>query len=300
MINYILNNKFDLIKFFKKHRWENKSPHCIHCNCRFVYKHGYTKDGYQRYRCKSCKKTFSDKTNTLLHYSRIPLDTLLTCFLLFFYIHTSFNKLCSVCNVSLNSFRRILCKIEIENPKLNEEIELDEMYFKCGFKGRYYSSKIISLGRKPRKRGLKRHKRGRGTYEEDLVPILSIVKRKGDFLLIPISTASEDDIKREVLKYCDISSTFYTDEWRSYRFLENRKYVVHSNREYTDGLTHVNTAEGNHSLFRIFMSVHMGINKNNLSKYITWYRIMRKAGQHRKMEDLICFFISLLVQKRIK
>ena len=219
---------------------------------------------------------------------------------MFFYIHTSFNKLCSICDISVNSFKKLIENIKIKTPILNGEIELDEMYFKCGLKGKYYSEMISSLGREPRSRGLKRHKRGRGTYKDDLVPILSIVRRRGDFLLIPIMTASEKDIKREVLKYCDMTSLFYTDEWPSYNFLCNRKYVIHSNKQYSNGVTHINNAEGNHNLFRIFMSVHMGINKINLSNYITWFRIMRKAMQMRTKDELINYFISLLVQKRKK
>ena len=265
-----------------------------------VYKHGYTRDGFQRYRCKRCCKTFSDKTNTLLHYSRISLSLILICFLLFFYIHTSFSKVCFVCDVSYTSFRSIIDKIELTEPLFNGEIELDEMYFRCGLKGSSYSEEIKETGREPRKRGLKRHKRGRSTYKEDLIPILSIVNREGSFLLIPISTASENDIKKEVEKYCDIYfSQFYTDEWRSYNFLENREYVTHSNHEYCRDGVHVNTAEGNHNLFRIFMSVHMGVNKKKIEAYIKYFKIMRKAMQIKNDEELVKYYISLLVQKRI-
>lgn len=297
MINYSLTNKLELIKFFKKYRWED-GIHCPHCNCFLVWRYGYTKDGFQRYRCKKCNKTFSDKTNTLMHYSRIPIEKVIVCFLLFFYIHTSSSKLCFVCDVSNNSFKRIINNIMLEKVILNGDIELDEMYLRSGLKGKHYSKEIKDLGRKPRRRGLKRHKRGRGIYDEDMCPLLSIVKRKGLFYLIPIKTASEKDIKKEVLKYCDMNSTFYTDEWKSYNFLMNRKMVIHSKKQYSIGNIHINTAEGLHNLFRIFMSVHMGVNKKNLEKYIKWFVIMKKSMQKKDEYELIEYFVSLLVQER--
>jgi transposase-like protein len=217
---------------------------------------------------------------------------------MFFFIHTSFSKLSNVCDVGYGSFRRIIDSIKLDSSFFVVEIELDEMYYKSGLKVRYYSSEIESLGRNPRRRGLKRRKRGRGTYDEDLCPLLSIVNRCGDFLLIPINTASEADIKNEVYKYCDMNSTFYTDEWRSYNFIENRKYVIHSNRQYSKDVVHVNNAEGLHSHFRIFMSDHMGVNKKNLRKYIKYFKIMKEAMKKKTDEEVVKYFISLLVQRR--
>jgi transposase-like protein len=215
---------------------------------------------------------------------------------MFFFIHTSFSKLITVCDVGYGSFRRIIDKISLDEERLKGEIELDEMYYRSGLKGRSYSAEIKSLGRPPRRRGLKRHKRWRGTYKDDLCPLLSVVCRKGSFFLIPIPTSRERDIRKEVERHCDMSSSqFYTDEWRSYNFIKNREYVTHSNHEYCRDGVHVNTAEGLHNLFRIFMSVHMGVNKKNLSKYVKYFRIMKEAMQKKNNEEVVKYFISLLV-----
>ncbi|MFW5799316.1 MAG: hypothetical protein ACOCV8_00765 [Spirochaetota bacterium] len=88
------------------------------------------------------------------------------------------------------------------------------------------------------------------------------------------------------------------DEWHSYNFIENRKYVVHSKRQYSNDIVHVNNAEGLHNLFRVFMSVHMGVNKENLSKYIKYFKIMKNAMQKNNEEEVVIYFISLLVQQR--
>jgi len=63
-------------------------------------------------------------------------------------------------------------------PKgIEGEIEIDESYITAGLKGRNNSEKIKELGRKPRKRGLKR--RGRGRYQTDRPPIIALILRGG-------------------------------------------------------------------------------------------------------------------------
>lgn len=45
---------------------------CPHCGSATVVKHG-SKDGKQRYRCKDCKKTFIETTDTFFHRSRLEV-----------------------------------------------------------------------------------------------------------------------------------------------------------------------------------------------------------------------------------
>jgi predicted RNA-binding Zn-ribbon protein involved in translation (DUF1610 family) len=40
---------------------QNTSPHCPHCTSENTKKDGKTKAGTQRYRCKACGKTFTEK-----------------------------------------------------------------------------------------------------------------------------------------------------------------------------------------------------------------------------------------------
>jgi transposase-like protein len=217
---------------------------------------------------------------------------------LFFYIHTSFVRISLVCDIGINTLKSIFDDIALIDVDIGGVIELDEMYIKSGLKGKHYSGEIKKLGREPRKRGLKRRKRGRGTYDEDLCPLLTIIDRESNFILVPIKKASTKEIKPEVINHCDMDSTFYTDEWRSYNFLDNREYVNHSEKEYSRGDVHINTAEGMHNLFRIFMYVHMGVNKRNLHKYIKWFIIMETALQKKDKLEILDFFVSLLVSKR--
>ena len=118
---------------------------------------------------------------------------------MFFYIHTSFVRISLVCDVGINTLKSIFDDIALIDVDIGGVIELDEMYIKSGLKGKHYSEEIKKLGREPRKRGLKRHKRGRGTYDEDLCPLLTIIDRRGNFILVPIKKASTSEIKPDLL-----------------------------------------------------------------------------------------------------
>ena len=67
---------FDLVELFKKVRWSN-GLYCPRCGCGRVWGNGRYVDGknqvWNRYLCRGCGRTFNDKTDTLLHYSRLSL-----------------------------------------------------------------------------------------------------------------------------------------------------------------------------------------------------------------------------------
>ena len=42
---------------------------CPHCNSKYIVKNGKNKDK-QRYKCKSCRKSFIPETNTPIYYSK--------------------------------------------------------------------------------------------------------------------------------------------------------------------------------------------------------------------------------------
>ena len=68
---------------------------------------------------------------------------------------------------------------------------MDEVYVKVGLKGRGNNWRILSLGRKPRCRGLKAE-RGRGSWDKDMPPIMILVERKGVERYIPSIDVERD------------------------------------------------------------------------------------------------------------
>ncbi len=63
---------------------DKTSRKCPYCDSRFVsrhqrhtkYKDGVTKE---RFRCKDCRKTFSDTTNTIFHNAKLPFEKIQMC-----------------------------------------------------------------------------------------------------------------------------------------------------------------------------------------------------------------------------
>jgi transposase-like protein len=54
-------------------RWSN-GVRCVYCGSLYVIRWGWYRHVYRRYRCKSCLRTFNDKSGTDFEYSRIPLN----------------------------------------------------------------------------------------------------------------------------------------------------------------------------------------------------------------------------------
>lgn len=60
------------VQLFQRLRW----PHgvrCLRCRSRRVKRHGTYRDGLNRYRCRRCGATVTDKTGTILEESKLPL-----------------------------------------------------------------------------------------------------------------------------------------------------------------------------------------------------------------------------------
>jgi len=68
---------------------------------------------------------------------------------------------------------------------------MDEVYVEAGLKGRGNNWRILSLGRKPRRRGLKAE-RGIGLWGKDMPPIIILVERKGVERYIPSMDVERD------------------------------------------------------------------------------------------------------------
>ena len=136
---------------------------CPHCNSKYIVKNGKNKDK-QRYKCKSCRKSFILETNTPIYYSKKDISIwiqYLECLL----GQNSLKDCAEKCKISVSTAffwrHRILDAIrEITNKQvLKDIIQCDETYFNESFKGNHKNSKFV-MPRKPHKRGSSCHLRG--------------------------------------------------------------------------------------------------------------------------------------------
>jgi transposase-like protein len=289
----LLTSEAAAVNLLRKVRWQN-GVLCPYCGSEAIKWCRYKKL-YQRYACKNkaCKsKTFNDKSGTIFAYSRLPLRAWFLVLLLWVVVHISQRALAYMFGVSvMSAFRwgkKLRERLVSWNKKqellfkakpLDLEWEVDEVYQVAGLKGANYSEAIQAFCRAPRKRGLK--KRGRGTFYSDKVAILGLICRKGVKVLVMVRRVLSYFVLKVVGMFVREGGKVYTDDFASYRVLDGSymHYVIcHSMGWYADGRVHVNLAEGEFSVFRLFMGVHRGVNKENMAEYLAWYNAHRKVA----------------------
>src|SRR5215510_452618 len=266
------------------------SPRCQSYN---IKKDGLYRS-YQKYFCKRCERGFNDKTNTVFHYSHTPLKIWFLGMYLYFVLWPG----CSIREISLEIvvpyprcyrfIRTVMEKISSSSSytKLDGKVEGDEFYIKAGLKGRSYHDEIVNtVGRKPRKRGLKPW-RGRGTFYKDHPMITCIHQRNGStYFDVPLLQSLLDIVCTRV----QYGSTIFTDEYRAYDQLEEHGFihrtVIHSQKEYAYGIVHVNNCECRSNLYQLWIRKFMGVNKYNLHTYSKTFEFIHnniEAGQESK------------------
>jgi transposase-like protein len=149
-------------RLLREVRWSN-GVRCIYCGSLYVICWGWYRGVYRRYRCKSCLRTFNDKSGTDFEYSRIPLNERL----FIMYLSGCLNVPLLRASIDVGrsygsvyrSFRRIMYSVgryvRCSRRMLSGVVEVDEVYVNAGLKGRGNHGRIILLGRRPRCRGLR-------------------------------------------------------------------------------------------------------------------------------------------------
>lgn len=278
-------------------RWDKGRVECPRCHSYDIKKDGRYRS-YQKYFCKHCERWFNDKTGTIFHYSHTPLKKWFLAIYLYFILWPG----CSTREISLELvvpyprcyrfIRTVMEKLSLfSTTKLDGITECDEFYIKAGLKGRSYHDEIVKTGRKPRKRGLKPW-RGRGTFDKDQPMITCFHQRNGmTYFDVPVKKALIDIVCNNV----EYGSTIFTDEYRAYDSLEEHgfihKSVNHSEKEYTNGIVHVNNCECRSNLYQLWLRKFMGVNKHNLETYSKTFQFIHnnkrtKTRKERFMEIL--------------
>jgi transposase-like protein len=299
-------NEGKCVKIFLKYRWPD-GPHCPFCGSKNIIRYGRYEKYYHRYLCKDCSEknkkltVFNDKTCTIFEGTKLRLTTwFLAGYLM--KLGLSNNQIAEELNIEENTARR-MCNLMRGSMffhnclrKLSGTVEIDEAYQTAGSKGNGINtqqgnkSKGIKkdLGRKPRKRGLK--KKGRGSYRKDKPPVIGMVGRESGTIHLEVTMDVKSDTLKPIIEhYIEEGSTIYTDDYAVYDFLASSGYihesVNHSAGEYARGEVHINTQEGVWSLFRPSIEVGRGINKERLPLYTAGFEFFRNIK--KKGEDVL-------------
>ena len=160
-------------------RWKDRPLQCPRCQSHHIGRWGtyQYRPGCKRYWCHSCKRTFNDLTETLLHQSKRPLSYwILATFLLC--LACSSHRMARELGVHVRTsyrwcwwLRNAALSYEMDR-QLAGTVEADELYHTAGKKGQAKQGGKKPLGHWPRRRRKKREP-GRGHYDKDRPAIIA-------------------------------------------------------------------------------------------------------------------------------
>jgi transposase-like protein len=274
-------------------RWKGRLLHCPRYHSHNVGPWGtyHYRPGLKRYRCKACRRTFNDLTQTLLAQSKQSLSHwILATFLLC--LSCSSRRIARELGVHIRTsdrwcwwLRNVALSYETDR-QCARTIEADELYHTAGRKGQAKQGGKKPLGRRPRRRRKKREP-GRGHFDKDRPAIIAWVSRQGAVVI----QATRDFTVKTVQKAADVAvhagSRLYTDSASSYRALKGyvHAFVNHTQKEYARGDVHENRAECLFSLLKPYLRVFRGISKMNLPGYVGFFQFLRNFRQRNALEQ---------------
>ncbi len=129
---------------------------------------------------------------------------------------------------------------------------------------------------KKRRRGLK--KKGRGTYQTERPPTITLYNRIDGRVFTSVETNLSKVRVWEIIDKVNSDGLIVnTDEYTIYENLDSHPKVFkhltvnHASREYSNGISHVNNCECFHSIIKPYLRKHRGVSRRNLHLYISFY-----------------------------
>jgi transposase-like protein len=263
---------------------------CPHCSSPKVIMHGNFK-GRQRYRCKACKKTFSDFTNSPIARSRYPEKWVLfaECMLKNMCLKETAKELGITKTTAFYWRHKILKALQkIDLEPFEGITEADETFFLFSEKGQKHIT-----GRKPRKRGGLASLRGLSheqvcvmvAYGRDKDRVLSMVACTGQI--------SQKSIDRVIGPFVGPSMVLCTDANRGYRPYCKKKQIqlVQLKKDQRKhGIYHIQNVNSYHSGLKKWMRMFNGVASKYLDGYLAWFGFRVKKAEtamNTKMKDMV-------------
>ena len=246
---------------------------CPHCQGYKIHKNGHVRR-VQRYKCRECGKTFSLRTNTLLHGTK-KNSSLWSAYLDLLFEQKSVRHISKQLEIGhttafywrhkvLNALRAL---IERKKPIMKGIVEADETYLPLSFKGQK-----SALPREAKKRGSAAPKRG---ISKEQVCVLVATDRTKNSHMHPVCLGRlrSKHLEEQLGNRISRSSVLVTDKHSSYiPFCKHQKIshkrLARSNQ--VKGDYHIQTVNSLHS----HMKDHLRPYKGVATKYLTNYLIL--------------------------
>lgn len=258
---------------------------CPHCNNHSVVRFGKyvikTRTGEvkrQRYRCKSCRQTFNDLTNTPFQRTRRPhlWVRFIECMIEGFSLRKCAELLHGeVTHVTLFYWRhKILAALkQIPTEAFQSIVEMDETYFLYSERGKRNIAE-----RKPRKRGGKA--KYRGISNEQVSVLVARDRQKITYSGVlgrgRIRTMNLDEA---ICGHLTDSNVLCTDSWRAFSSYANTKGLAHyrfksDGKQRVKGVYHIQNVDSYHSRLKRWFDRFNGVATKYLQHYLAWFRYL--------------------------
>jgi transposase-like protein len=285
------DNKHNSVLISRRSKLDHKQGKCPHCGSFKYNKFGVDK-GSQRYRCKECKRTFTEYTGTWM--SKIHKKDLTGDYLKLMEEEKSLDKIKVELGINKKTAfdwrHKILSGVENTGKGPFQGItESDETFFLISEKGTKQTS------RRPRKRGGRAKKRGISS-EQVAVIVTTDRLSEVDMTVARIGRIKKMDIQKAIGDRTSSQTILCSDSHVSYKgFAIDQKIEHHAIRadlkQYVKKkiyhVQHVNSIDSR--MKKWIEHRFMGVSTKYLQKYMNWFRYKEMLkGSSNFIEEFTC------------